>query len=61
MPGKLRDHSLSVVAALLFLLAMVGQAATGFALHNQDGKDHHHPEIGFCEYLTTGAIYEATF
>jgi len=61
MPGKLRNHSLSVVAAVLFLLSLVGQAATGFAVHNQDQKDHHQPEIGFGEYLTTGAFYEATF
>src|SRR5215210_3259906 len=61
MPGKLRNHSLSVVAAVLFLLSMAGQAATGFAVHNQDQKDHDQPESGFSEYLTTGAFYEATF
>jgi len=61
MPGKLRNHSLSIVAAALFALSLVGQAVTGFKVHNQDQKDHHQQEIGFGQYLTTGAFYEATF
>jgi hypothetical protein len=61
MPSKLRDHGLSLVAAVLFVLSLVGQAVTGFEVHDQDQKDHHQREIGFGEYLTTGAFYEATF
>jgi hypothetical protein len=59
--AKLRNHSLSIVAAVLFVLSLGGQAATGFAVHNQDQKDHNQPEIGFGEYLMSGAFYEATF
>jgi hypothetical protein len=61
MSRTLRNNGLSLVAGALFVLSLVGQAATGFAVHNQDQKDHHEREIGFGEYLTTGAFYEATF
>jgi hypothetical protein len=61
MSRTLRENGLSLVAGALLLLSLVGQAATGFAVHNQDQKDHHEREIGFGEYLTTGAFYEATF
>jgi hypothetical protein len=61
MTRTLRNNGLSLVAGALFILSLVGQAATGFAVHNQDQRDHHEREIGFGEYLTTGAFYEATF
>lgn len=60
-PMKLRENSLSLVAGLLFVLAFAGQAITGHAVYNDDQKDHRQAEIGFAEYLTTGAFYEATF
>jgi hypothetical protein len=58
---KLRENSLSLVAALLFVLALGGQAITGYHVYNDDQNDHRQAEIGFGEYLTTGAFYEATF
>ena len=58
---KLRDHGLSLVAGVLFLLALAGQALTGYAVYNGDQKDHRQAEAGFGQYLTTGAFYEATF
>jgi hypothetical protein len=61
MTSKLRNHSLSLVAGVLFVLSLAGQAVTGFKVHNEDQKDHHQQEIRFGEYLTTGAFYEATF
>ena len=61
MSRTLRNNGLSLVAGVLFALSLVGQAVTGFKVHNQDQRDHHEQEIGFGEYLTTGAFYEATF
>jgi hypothetical protein len=61
MTSKLRNNALSLVAAVLFVLSLAGQALTGFAVHNEDLRDHDQREIGFGEYLTTGAFYEATF
>ena len=58
---KLRENSLSLVAGLLFVLSFAGQAITGYTVYNDDQKDHRQAEIGFAEYLTTGAFYEATF
>ena len=61
MSRTLRNNGLSLVAGALFVLSLVGQAVTGYEVHNQDQRDHHEQEIGFGEYLTTGAFYEAVF
>jgi hypothetical protein len=61
MSRTLRNNGLSLVAGALFVLSLVGQAVTGYKVHNDDQRDHHEREIGFGEYLTTGAFYEATF
>ncbi|HSU13996.1 DUF6766 family protein [Longimicrobium sp.] len=61
MTRKLRDNGLSLVAASLFVLALAGQAFTGFKVYNEDQADHGQQEVGFGKYLTTGAFYEATF
>ncbi|HEX7242800.1 MAG TPA: DUF6766 family protein [Longimicrobiaceae bacterium] len=58
---RLHDNGLSLVAALLFALAMVGQSLTGHAVYNQDQKDHGGTEVGYLEYLATGHFGEATF
>ncbi|HEX8694628.1 MAG TPA: DUF6766 family protein [Longimicrobium sp.] len=61
MSRKLRNSSLSIVAALLFLLAMVGQGVAGYKAHNQEQRDHGEPEIGVAQYLRSGNFLEATF
>jgi hypothetical protein len=61
MTRKLRDNGLSLVAAALFVFSLVGQAVTGHRVYNEDQRDHQQQEVGFGEYLTTGAFYEATF
>jgi hypothetical protein len=61
MNRTLRENGLSLVAGVLFVLALAGQAATGFHVYNQEQRDHHEQEAGFGQYLTTGAFYEAVF
>jgi hypothetical protein len=64
MPARrplLRDHALSLVAALLFLAFLVAQSLTGQRVYNQERKDEGRTEVGFAQYLTTGHFVEATF
>jgi hypothetical protein len=56
-----RDHSLSIVALVLFALCMVGQALAGRAEFNQEQRDHHEEPISMGAYLTSGHFGEATF
>lgn len=56
-----RNNSLSLVAALLFALAMVGQAVAGLGAYNGEQRDHGQAAVGVAEYLTTGHFLEATF
>ena len=57
----LRDNGLSVVMLVLFVLALLGQIATGLHEYNGDQAEHGRPEVGLGGYLTTGHFVEATF
>ncbi len=57
----LRDNGLSVVMLVLFVLALVGQIATGHKEYNDDQTEHGRPEVTLGGYLTTGHFIEATF
>lgn len=59
--GRLRDNGLTLVASLLFVLAMAGQALAGMGAYNQEQRDHGEPEAGLLEYLRTPHFAEATF
>ncbi len=61
MPRFIRDNSLSLVLAVLFLGTLVGQSLTGWRSYNQDQQDHNQPEVGLGAYLTSGHFVEATF
>jgi uncharacterized protein DUF6766 len=56
-----RNNSLSLVAAALFLVTLVGQSIAGHAAYNQEQKDHAQPVVGYVEYLTSGNFAEAVF
>jgi hypothetical protein len=56
-----KNNSLSIVAGLLFVLALVGQTVAGHAEYNQEQQEHGEPPVGYLEYLTSGASLEALF
>ena len=58
---RLHDNGLTLVAALLFAVSMVGQAVAGHGTYNAEQRDHGQPEAGFVEYLATPHFAEATF
>lgn len=55
-----KNNGLSFVLVALFILAMVGQAVTGWWDRNQDAEEHQQPPIGLAEYLGSGHFWEAT-
>jgi hypothetical protein len=61
MKGFLRDNGLSLVLVALFVLFFVGQAVSGWLNYSDEQDEHHQPQIGFAQYLTTGAFGEAVF
>lgn len=56
-----RNNGLSVVFLLLFVLAMIGQAITGFNEHNKERKEEGIAVLGFAAYLSSGHFLQATF
>src|SRR4029434_5418174 len=44
----------------LFLVFLVGQSFAGYRSSNNDNQDHGQPRESFAEYLTSGALVEAT-
>jgi hypothetical protein len=61
MKGFLRDNGLSLVLISLFVLFFAGQTVFGWLNYNDDKDEHHQPQIGFGQYLGTGAFGEAVF
>ena len=55
------ENGLSLVMFGLFLLALTGQAVTGYNTYNDDRQDHNKPQISYGDYLTSGHFIEATF
>jgi hypothetical protein len=49
----LRGNSLSLFFGTLFLLALVGQALTGHALHNAEQRGAHLDEVSLLRYVTS--------
>jgi hypothetical protein len=56
-----RDNSLSLVMFGLFALFLIAQSITGFAVYNDDQREHGETTINYPEYLRTGHFIEATF
>jgi hypothetical protein len=61
MRTLVRDHGLSLVMTVLFVLAISGQALTGWSVYNDDQKEHGGSTVAFPAYLTTGHFGEAVF
>jgi uncharacterized protein DUF6766 len=61
MKRFLRDNGLSLTLFALFLLALVGQAITGWCAQIEELRQHGSPPIGFLAYLTTGHFISAVF
>ena len=61
MKGFLRDNGLSLVLIGLFVVFLVGQTVFGWLNYNDEQEEHHQPQIGFMQYLRTGAFGEAVF
>jgi hypothetical protein len=57
----LRENGLSIVAFGLFLICLVGQAATGLREYNEDQREHRQPTVGAAQYLRSGHFIEVTF
>jgi hypothetical protein len=61
MKGFLRDNGLSLVLIALFVLFFAGQAVFGWLNYNDEQDEHYQPQIGFVQYVATGAFGEAVF
>jgi hypothetical protein len=56
-----RDNSLSLVMFGLFALFLIAQSITGFAVYNDDQREHGETTISYPDYLRSGHFIEATF
>ena len=54
-------NSLSIVALSLFVIALIGQAVTGWNEHNSELEQNHAAAIDFLHYLQSGHFISATF
>lgn len=54
--GKVRNHALSLVFGLLFLLALAGQSVAGFAVYNEEQGAHGQPEVSYTAFVTSSAF-----
>jgi hypothetical protein len=61
MQRFLRDTGLSLVMFALFALFLVGQSITGFAVYNDEQREHGEATISYPDYLRSGHFIEATF
>ncbi|HEY5813637.1 MAG TPA: DUF6766 family protein [Terrimicrobiaceae bacterium] len=61
MKSFLRNNGLSIVLATLFVLFLGGQTNFGWLHYNDEQEQHHQPQVGLAQYLTTSAFGEAVF
>ncbi len=59
--GFFYKNSLTIVFSVLFVLAIVGQALTGWKEYNQERELDHYPSVVVSSYLTSGHFIQATF
>ena len=55
----MRNHGLSIVLAVLFLVFFLLQSVTGWKTYNAEQQDHDHAEVSFTSYLATGHFLES--
>lgn len=56
-----KENSLTIAAALVFAVLLLGQIGAGFLEDNEDRAAHGESPIGLAAYLTSGHFTEATF
>ena len=56
----LRQHGLSVVISVVFLIFMAAQIWTGWLQHNEELREHGERSLALPEYLASGHFWEAT-
>ena len=61
MKRFLLDNGLSLVMFGLFAVFLVAQSITGFAVYNDNQREHGEATISYSEYLDSGHFIEATF
>lgn len=54
------DWGLTTVLILIFLVLWIGQTLTGWAVFNQDQKEHGRPQVSLAAYLVKPHFWEAT-
>jgi hypothetical protein len=57
----LRDNGLSLFMFALFAFFLFAQSITGFAVYNDDQREHGEATVSYPEYLESGHFIEATF
>lgn len=55
-----RENGLSIVLALIFVGAMVGQVAAGHRSYDEEQREHGQQAVSLGEYLRSGHFWEAT-
>ncbi len=53
---KVKDHALSLVFGLAFLLALAGQSVAGLAAFNEDQLVHGAAQVGWLDFVTSSAF-----
>ena len=53
---KLRDHSLSLAFGAIFVMALLGQSATGLAAYNEEQTSHGLAPTSYGEFVTSSAF-----
>jgi hypothetical protein len=59
--GVWRDHSLSIVLALLFLASLTGHAVSGWRLENQERQREGEPPLAFTAFVGSSEFGETVF
>jgi hypothetical protein len=57
----LKNNSLSIVFAVLFLFSLVGQAFSGWKEYNQEREENHKAPVSLISYFQSGHFIQATF
>ncbi len=56
-----RENGLSIVALILFVVTLVGQALSGLAVANSEARAHGEAAVTLANYLHSGSFIEAVF
>ena len=53
---RIRNHSLSIFFAAVFVLALVGQSIAGLAVLNEENSSHGLSAVGYLDFVTSSAF-----